>query len=398
MKRFRVFDIGKDSNYFDSEKNKSICKKVAEKCYLPANKLMLELIERHDKKFKVAYSISGTALEQFEEYSPDVIESFKKLAKTGCVEFLSETYYHSLAFMFSKKEFKEQVLLHKQKIESLFNVTPTVFRNTELIYNNDVADIASSFGYKGVLAEGADELMGWKSPNHVYRSCGDSKLPVLLKNYKLSDDIAFRFSNKSWDEWPLTADKFSNWMSGMKDSETVNLFMDYETFGEHQWKETGIFEFMNSLPEELFKIDGLNFKTPSEIIDTYTAVGDVDVKKTISWADVERDMSAWLGNPMQDNSVKELYALESVVKESGDSKLLDDWRKLTTSDHLYYMCTKWFADGDVHKYFNPYDTPYDGFINFMNVLNDFVWQLKERNINVSDVKVDVSKETESISN
>lgn len=383
MKRYRVFDIGNDHNYFDLEKNKEICQKVAKKCYLPANKIMLNHIKQSKGKFKVAYSISGIALEQFEQYAPEVIDSFKELADTGAVEFLSETYYHSLSFLYSKKEFTEQVELHKKKLKELFNYEPTVFRNTELIYNNELAKFIEGMGYKGILAEGADHILGWRSPNYLYQPVTTSKIKLLLKNYKLSDDIAFRFSNKDWDEWPLTAEKFGKWISANNgNGDTVNLFMDYETLGEHQWADTGIFDFLEHLPESILKHPDNNFKTPSELIEEYKVVSELDIPDSISWADVERDLSAWLGNPMQQNAIKELYSLEAAIKKSEDKKLLADWRTLTSSDHFYYMCTKWFSDGDVHKYFNPYDSPYESFINFMNILNDIILRLKEKHINI----------------
>jgi len=375
MTSYRVFDIGKHANYFDEKKNEEITKKVAAKCYLPANKLMLDLIAKTNGKFKIAYSISGTALEQFERYAPEVIESFKELAKTGCVEFLGETYYHSLSFLYSQKEFEEQVKKHDKKIKELFGQRPRVFRNTELIYNNELGKFAEKMGYKAVLAEGWDRILEWRSPNFVYMPVGTKKIKLLLKNYKLSDDIAFRFSNRDWVEWPLTAEKFAAWISAIQ-GQTINLFMDYETIGEHQWKETGIFDFLKCLPFELLKYSHIEFKTPSEVADM-NAVATLDIPNTISWADMERDLSAWTGNKMQQSALQELYKLESAIKKSSDKKLLEDWRKLQTSDHFYYMCVKYFSDGDVHKYFNPYDTPYESYIAFMNILNDLAIRIKK---------------------
>ena len=372
LKKYTVFDIGKSDEYFDVKLNREIMQKVAKKCYLPTNNLMLNLIKKHNGKFKISYSITGTALEQFEKYCPEVLESFKELAKTGCVEFLSETYYHSLSFLYSKEEFKEQVELHKKKIKELFGQTPKVFRNTELIYNNDLAHHIEKMGYVGILAEGADHILGWRSPNFVYKAKTTENLKLLLKNYKLSDDIAFRFSNKSWGDYPLTTEKFVSWVNAT-DGKTINLFMDYETFGEHQWEDTGIFNFLKQLPTELFKRD-IKFRTPSETAQD-VPISELDIHHPISWADLERDLSAWLGNNMQHAAINEIYAIEKAVKESKDEKILDSWRKLQTSDHFYYMCTKWFSDGDVHKYFNPYDTPYDSYVSFMNVLNDIVVRL-----------------------
>ena len=368
LRRYSVFD--KDFQYFDHYKNGEICRKIAHKCYLPANRLMLELIQKYEGRFRVAYSLTGTVLEQFQEYSPEVLESFQRLAATGCVEFLNETYYHSLAFLYSRTEFDEQVRMHRDAIERLFGQRPRVFRNTELIYNNDLAHYAEKAGYTAILAEGADHVLGLRSPNFVYTAPG-TKMKVLLKNYRLSDDIAFRFSNRSWPEWPLTAEKFARWIDQINgNGYTVNLFMDYETLGEHQWASTGIFDFLKHLPGEILKHPDNDFKTPSEVVEAYPPSAEFDAPHMISWADSERDLSAWLGNAMQSNALHELYRLEEEVKENGDPKLLHDWRRLQTSDHFYYMCVKYFSDGDVHKYFNPYESPYDSYINFMNVLDN----------------------------
>ncbi len=373
LRTYSVFDIGQSKNYFDDEKNKEIMLKVAKKCYLPTNKLILDLIKKHKGAFKVAFSISGVALQQFEECAPEVLASFQELAKTGCVEFLSETYYHSLAYLYSKEEFEEQVKLHKKKIKKLFNQDPIIFRHTELIYNNELANYVEKMGYKGILAEGADHVLGWRSPNYVYTPKGTSKIKLLLKNYKLSDDVAFRFGDKSWKEHPLTVEKFATWVE-QNEGDSINLFMDYETFGEHQWEHTGIFEFIKHLPEEILKRN-IGFKFPSELL-IFEPKAELDVHNFMSWADVERDLSAWLGNKIQESAINELYMIEESVKKLKDEKLLEDWRKLTTSDHFYYMCTKWFNDGDVHKYFNPYDSPYDAFITYMNILNDMIIRIK----------------------
>jgi len=352
--------------------------KVAKKCYLPANNLIYTLIKRTDHKFKVAYSITGTAWEQFEEYTPEVIESFKMLADTGNVEFLSETYNHSLAYLYSRDEFDRQVDMHRNLIKKELGQTPTVFRNTELVFNNELAHYMQGKGYKGIIAEGADHILGWKSPNFLYNAKTAPDIKLLLKNYKLSDDIAFRFSTPGWKEYPLTAEKFSKWINEVNgNGNTVNLFMDYETLGEHQWSSTGIFNFLRQLPFELMKHPDNNFVTPSEAVSLFDSVGELDIHNPISWADIERDLSAWLGNDMQNDAIKKLYELENEVLASKDEKLIADWRKLQTSDHFYYMCTKWFADGDVHKYFNPYDSPYECFINFMNVLSDIRCRLEK---------------------
>jgi alpha-amylase len=368
LRKYQIFDIGKNKNYFDEHKNFQVMKKVASKCYLPTNRLMHSLIEQHSGKFKISYSISGVALEQFEKYAPEVLESFMDLADTGCVEFLDETYYHSLAWLQSKDEFKRQILEHRKLMKSLFNYKPKVFRNTELIFNNEIAKYIEDMGYIGIVAEGADHVLDWRSPNFVYKPVSTSKIKLLLKNYKLSDDVAFRFSDKNWKEWPLTTGKYGQWVRNVNGN-TINLFMDYETFGEHQWRDTGIFNFLKHLPEEIIK-SGMEFKTPTETVESYDSVAELDCHHLISWADTERDLSAWVGNKMQDADLKELFKIESSVMRTNDPELLANWRKLTTSDHFYYMCTKWFADGDVHKYFNPYDSPYDSFIAFMNVLQD----------------------------
>ena len=370
LRNYTIFDTGCD--YFDDAKNAQICRKVAYKCYLPTNQLMLELIRKYNGRFRISYSITGCLLEQLQLYAPDVLRSFQELAETGFVEFLGETYYHSLSSLYSREEFEEQIEAHKKTIQKLFHQTPRVFRNTELIYNNQLAELIENIGcFDAILAEGADHILGYRSSNFVYSPKTCKRLKLLLKNYRLSDDIAFRFSNGSWSEWPLNAHKFAGWVNSVNGCGfTINLFMDYETFGEHQWEDTGIFNFLRYLPDEILKHQDNNFRTPSEVAAAYDAVDTIDVPYTISWADIERDLSAWLGNPMQHNALAELYRLEEVVKRTADKDIIRDWRKLQASDHFYYMCTKWFADGDVHKYFNPYDSPYDAYINFMNVLDN----------------------------
>lgn len=375
VRKFRVFDIGAGSPYFEEESNtdlnnKKVLLKVADKSYRPATKVLIELLKKHPD-FKASFSFSGVALEQMQKWAPDVIALFKEAIDTGRVEVLSETYHHSLSFFYSRDEFEKQVKMHKDLIKRLFNVTPKVFRNTELSYRNDLGEWAEKSGYKGIIAEGWDPFLGWRSPNFVYRPKGTKKIALLLKNYKLSDDVAFRFSSKSWAEWPLTAEKFGQWFSSINgNGETVNLFMDYETFGEHQWEDTGIFEFLKKLPEEIFKHKDNNFKTPSEVIESYDKRDEVDMPSIVTWADTDRDLTAWVGNDMQRAAIENIYALENKVMNTGDKKLVDDWRKLLTSDHFYYMCTKWFADGDVHAYFSPYESPYEAFITYMNAVND----------------------------
>lgn len=382
-KKYRIFDIGHDQEYFNDESdsdlnNKKILEKVATKSYLPTNAVLLELLNKYPE-FKISFSLSGIFLEQCEKYMPEIIESFKKLIATGRCEILSETYYHSLAFLHSKSEFRRQVQMHKKKLKQLFGVDPKVFRHTELIYNNDLAYEVEGLGFKAVLAEGADRVLDWRSPNFVYKPKGTKKLKLLLKNYKLSDDIAFRFSSREWNEWPLTTPKFSQWVSSINgNGEIVNLFMDYETFGEHQWEDTGIFEFLKALPGEILKHPDNGFVTPSEAVDLYNHVAELDIPNYVSWADTERDLSAWLSNPMQHDAMNKIYDLEKVVLDLDDPQIIDDWRKLQTSDHFYYMCTKFFADGDVHKYFNPYDSPYEAFIAYMNVYNDLKLRIETK--------------------
>lgn len=373
LNQYNVFQIGNNSNYWFEQKNREVMEKVTRKCYIPTNRLMLNLIHKHPE-FKVSYSITGTALEQFQAYSPRVIDLFEELSKTGNVEFLSETYYHSLSYLYSKSEFIDQVSLHRKTMKKLFKQTPAVFRNTELIYNNELASFVEKMGFNAILAEGAEHILGWRSPNYVYKAKTTDNLKLLLKNYKLSDDIAFRFGNPSWEEYPLTAEKYASWVDSIR-GHSVNLFMDYETFGEHQWEYTGIFNFLRNLPFELLK-RGIKFQTPSELAKQ-APVDEIDIHSFISWADVERDLSAWLGNDMQNSAMREIYKIEEAVKKTKNQKLVADWRKLTTSDHFYYMCVKWFNDGDVHKYFNPYESPYDSYIAFMNVLNDIVLRIKK---------------------
>jgi alpha-amylase len=369
LRRYSIFES--DKNYFDQWRNEQICRKVVSKCYLPANKLMLDLVRRHKGHFRISYSLTGTIIEQLKLWAPEVMDTFKALADTGCVEFIAETYYHSLAFLYNRQEFINQTMIHRNLMKDLFGQTPRVFRNTELTYNNDVAKVVEDMGFDAILTEGADHVLGYRSPNFIYNPPNCSRLRLMMKNYRLSDDMAFRFGNRGWNEWPLTADKFAGWVDQINGNGFVcNLFMDYETFGEHQWADTGIFEFLRALPDKVLATGKNDFLTVSQAVDRYHAVGEVDVPHMISWADTERDISAWLGNGMQANALHDVYALAEEVLDSQDISVIGDWRKLQTSDHFYYMCTKWFADGDVHKYFNPYDSPYDAYINYMNILDN----------------------------
>jgi len=379
IKRFSVFDIGSHQSYFDDERNQAYLERIVRKSYLPTNRILLELIKKTKGRFKVSFSISGTLLEQLEKHAPQVIKSFQDLVKTGQVELLAETYYHSLAYLYSKEEFKEQIKLHRKKIKKLFDYQPKVFRNTELMFNNEMAKFVEGMRYQGILAEGTDSILGWRSPNFLYRAKTANRIKLLLRNYRLSDDISFRFSTRDWAEWPLTVEKFVHWVNQVNgNGQIVNLFMDYETFGEHQWEETGIFDFLKAFPSKVLEHPDNNFKTPSEIVAAYQSVAELDFHQVTAWADTERDLSAWLGNEMQQKALESLYSLGKAVLTSGDRKILEDWRHLQTSDHFYYMCTKWFADGDVHKYFNPYESPYDCFISFMNIINDLKLRLKPK--------------------
>ena len=372
LRRYRFFDIGNDSYYYDDYLNESIVRKVADKSYLPTNRIIKELIEKHGDAFKVAFSISGIALEQFKLYAPEVLASFQELAQYPNVEFLAETYAHSLASLGDREEFIRQVKAHEKAMLTHFNRKPTVFRNTELIYSDDIGAMVSEMGYRGMITEGAKHILGWKSPNFLYCNTIKPKLKILLKNFKLSDDIAFRFSNRDWAEWPLTTEKFSGWLNNMpSNEEVVGLFMDYETFGEHQWVDTGIFEFLKALPETIINHTDFRFNTPSEVMEQFQPVAEMSVPYPISWADEERDLTAWLGNELQDEAFHKLYNLAEKMKKVEDPAVKKDWQFLQTSDHFYYMCTKFFSDGQVHSYFNPFESPYDAFINYMNVLSDF---------------------------
>lgn len=386
IRHYTALEAGNNHSYFSAggdtlTNNEKVLYKVAEKSYLPTNRKLIQLLEENPQ-FKLSLSITGTVLEQLEKWSPEALQSFKDLVATGRVEIVAETYYHTLAFFYSRGEFEKQVAMHREKVEKLFGLTPKVFRNTELSYNNDIAYWADQAGYKGVLAEGWDKVLGWRSPNYVYQPTYTSNIKLLMKNYKLSDDIAFRFGNHDWAEWPLTADKFTHWLNSDPNATNFDLFMDYETFGEHQWDDTGIFDFLHHLPKEWLKTEGNTFMTVSEVCDAFKPSDQVDVPDTITWADTERDLSAWLGNSMQQQAIIALYELQDKVLGTGDSGLIEDWRRLQTSDHFYYMCTKWWNDGDIHAYFSPYDTPYEAYMNFMNAFHDLRFRLAEKGVMV----------------
>ena len=376
LKTYRFFNMGNDHNYLDDFTNRAIMQKVARQCYLPMNALLETLIKQHNGALRLSFSITGSAVEQFKAYAPEVLDSFKRLADTGCVEFLGETYSHSLSSLYSVDEFKQEVKLHQAMLKEEFGVKPTAFRNTELIYSDSIAQAVEGMGFKTMLAEGAKHVLGWKSPNFVYTDAVDNKLRLLLRNYKLSDDIAFRFSNEGWEEWPLTADKFAQWVVA-ETGDVVNLFMDYETFGEHQKASTGIFDFMKALPEALLATGEVSFATVSEAAKMLQPVAVLHCPHAMSWADEERDVTAWLGNDLQNEAFRKLYALAPKVKKAKNRDFDYVWHFMQNSDHFYYMATKWFSDGDVHSYFNPYGSAYEAFINYMNVLADFEIELNK---------------------
>lgn len=385
IKKYRVFDIGKKHKYFNdvsksSLNNQWILHRVATKCYLPTNRLLLQLLKKYPG-FKISFSFSGVFLEQTKKYEPEVLKSFQKLVSTGQVEILSETYYHSLAFLFSEQEFINQIKAHSELIKKTFKVTPTVFRNTELIFRNDIAQVIEKLGFQAALAEGAERVLQTRTPNVLYKAAATKNLKMLLKNFQLSDDIAFRFTNHDWEGYPMTAGKFSSWLNANKKADVLNLFMDYETFGEHQNKSSGIFRFLRELPKEVLKYPHLDFITPNEAIERYQPKDTIDFPDYVSWADSERDLSAWRSNPLQSDALEKIYSLEKSILESKDKKLIEDWKRLQISDHFYYMCTKYFIDGDIHKYFSPYESPYEAFINFMNVVQDLKLRLGKKETN-----------------
>ncbi len=385
IRQYSIFDVAHQHDYFSgghnpAQDNEKIFRKVANKSYRPMNALLEKMLQHH-ADFKLSLSLSGSFLEQAEQYAPDVIESFQRLVATGRVEILSSPYHHSLAFFYSPSEFERQISLHQQKIEQLFGVRPRVLANTELAYNDNLAQWAENHGFNGVLAEGWDPVLGWRSPNYVYRSVGTERIGLLLKNYRLSDDIAFRFSDHKWSNWPLSAETFTDWVSSAADeAPLVNLFMDYETFGEHQWRETGIFQFFEKFVEQWLADSDHKFYTVSEAIANNRPVGELSMPSPVTWADSERDLTAWNGNRLQSEALRYIYGLERDVLASGNDELIRDWRRLQMSDHFYYMCTKWFTDGDVHAYFSPYESPYDAFLQYMNVIRDMRWRLSQNNL------------------
>jgi len=376
LKRYRFFDIGTDHYYYDDFNNENILQSVTARSYLPANQAILEMILANKGQFKVAFSISGVALDQLERHAPEVIDSFRQLAKTNCVEFLSETYAHSLSCLKDPDEFKYQVKLHSKRIEDLFGKKPKVFRNTELIYSDELGEMVADLGYKTIITEGAKHVLGWKSPNFVYQSAVNPNIKLLLKNSKMSDDISFRFSDYQWSEYPLTADKFIDWIAKIPENEQlINLFMNYETFGNLQPKESGIFEFLKVLPYYASQ-KGITFSTPSEVVANLKPVEALSVPDLISWTDEERDLSAWIGNALQNEAFNKIYSMSERIRMIKDRGILQDWLYLQTSDHFFYMSTKHSSDGAVHKHFSPYESPFEAFTNYMNILSDFMIRVR----------------------
>lgn len=378
LKRYRFFDIGNDHYYYDDFANDDIITRIAERSYMPMARTLLGMIEQSGGKFKCAISITGTAIEQLQQYVPEFIDLLKKLASTGCVEFLSETYAHSLASLEDVDEFMRQVKSHDRLIHTLFGQKPKVFRNTELIYDDDIAAVVASMGFKGVITEGAKHILGWKSPDFLYSAASAPKLKLLLKNDKLSDDISRNFSDRDWDEFPLTADKYMDWIAALpEDHQIINLFMSMETFGEFQPHETGIFDFMAALPR--FAAErGITFMTPTEAVMKLKPVGEISVPFPMSWADEARDVSAWKGNALQNEALAKLYSVAERVNLCTDRRLKQDWEYLQSSDHFFYMSTKNLADGTAHASFSPYESPYGAFTNYMNVLADFIVRVEEQ--------------------
>lgn len=378
LKTYRFLDIGNDHYYYDDFANDEIITRIAQRSYLPACETLKEMFATYGKKFKVAFSISGIALEQIELYVPELIDALKELVQTGNVEFLTETYAHSLSSLADPEEFRLQVKEHSDKIYQLFGQHPKVLRNTELIYSDDISQLVYSMGYKGMITEGAKHILGWKSPNYVYSSAAAPKLKLLLKNSKLSDDISFRFNNTEWPEYPLTADKYINWIADLPEEEQIiNLFMNFETLGELQPRESGIFEFMKALPRFAFE-KNIGFITPSEAIAKMKSVSELAVPFPMSWADEARDTSAWLGNDLQNEAFNKLYSIAERVRLCSDRRLKQDWMYLQASDHFYYMCTKHLDDGAVHSHYSPYESPFTAFTNYMNVLADFIVRVEEQ--------------------
>ena len=378
LRKYQFFDIGKKHNYFDNYANRSELEDLAENCYLPANALLLDLIKKYEGKFKVAFSISGSAIDQLEMHTPEVIRSFQELAQTGQVEFLAETYSHSLASLSEDTdEFELQVKRHSAAIKELFGKKPVTFRNTSLIYSDKIGKRVADLGFKTMLTDGAKHVLGWKSPNFVYKNALDENLNLLLKNSKLSDDIAIRFSDRSWSEYPLTSEKYADWVShSLQDTEVLNLFMNYEVIGHYNRAESGIFDFLRYFIQQIAENPNYQFLLPKEVTKKHTAKDILPVPYPISWTDEERDITSWLGNELQKEAFTELFKIQPLVKKKKNAELNEDYSRLQASEHFYFMRTKLFSGADYHKYILPYESPYEAFINYMNVLSDFIERVK----------------------
>lgn len=378
LRKYQFFDIGKKHNYFDNYANRSELEDLAENCYLPANALLLDLIKKYEGKFKVAFSISGSAIDQLEMHTPEVIRSFQELAQTGQVEFLAETYSHSLASLSEDTdEFELQVKRHSAAIKELFGKKPVTFRNTSLIYSDKIGKRVADLGFKTMLTDGAKHVLGWKSPNFVYKNAFDENLNLLLKNSKLSDDIAIRFSDRNWSEYPLTSEKYVNWVShSLQDTEVLNLFMNYEVIGHYNRTESGIFDFLRYFIQQIAENPNYQFLLPKEVTKKHTAKDILPVPYPISWTDEERDITSWLGNELQKEAFTELFKIQPLVKKKKNAELNEDYSRLQASEHFYFMRTKLFSGADYHKYILPYESPYEAFINYMNVLSDFIERVK----------------------
>ena len=377
LRQYHFFDIGKQHDYFDYYRNRTEIEQLARECYLPANALLLELIERYRGRFKVAFSLSGSAIELLELHAPEVIHSFQALARTGQVEFLCEPYAHSLSSLSADtNEFERDVKRHIQRIEALFGQTPVTFRNTSLIYSDSIGERIARLGFHTILTEGAKHILGWRNPNFVHHHPNDEKVKILLKNAKLSDDISLRFSSKDWNEYPLTAEKYAHWLKdSLRDSDVVNLFMHYQALGKYNTPDSGIFDFLRYLPQYVLDDPQYAFMTPKEVVATFVPKEAIYVPNPISWTDEERDITSWLGNELQQNAFEELFALSGKVKATGDEAIERTYSRLQCSNHFNYMSTKFIPVEQRLKKVSPYPSPYDAYINYMNVLSDFTLEV-----------------------
>lgn len=365
IKKYSFFEIGREQSYFDTSLNKAVLHKVSDLCYLPTNELLLQLIKKHKGKFKCTFSLSGILLEQLAKYRPDVIASFQALAATGQVEFLGETYYHSLAAFFNPEEFDRQIKLHKKIIKKYFNIEPALFRNTELLFCDDIIPTLQKNGFKGIWIEGSENGIGRAHVNRNYSSYRDESFALLPRNYPLSDEIAFRFHQK------LNADKFTRKLLRYKSEDnSIHIGLDYETFGEHYEKDSGIHYFLKNWIDKSIASKVIKFVTSSESIKTHPPIKSLRIENVTSWADSEKDNSAWLGNDMQKECIEKLYGLRGIILKLKNRSLLDQWSALQCSDHFYYMSNKQHADGEVHNYFSPFDSPHSAYLSYINILTD----------------------------